>query len=237
VTRCISRSCTSPPLVAVAASGADAARPKASLDEPDDAFVDAYLSHRSELLVWMERRTHDRPEAEDIVEEAFERLLLALRAGQGPGNPGAWLRTVASNLHVSRVRRARVARARTPRASSSEWFDPTADLVVAHQSIEGLVAAMAELSERQQRLVLMALQQSSAATMAAILGTRTGAARTRLHRVRAVLRARLEPTRTAQRRRRQRPEERPTSARRPMALPAGAVRPGHSEDGCCPRRE
>lgn len=66
-----------------------------------------YREHRAGLVRLVERELRDRHDAEDVVQTAFLDAQRALERGTIPGNPRAWLATIALNA-ARRLRRRRV---------------------------------------------------------------------------------------------------------------------------------
>jgi RNA polymerase sigma factor (sigma-70 family) len=156
------------------------------LGEPlEDAFCCSYRM----LVAWIAARTRDWALAEDIADDAFERLLITTRAGRRPAHQVAWLRRVALNLIISRARRADVAARRMGclLPPAPRW-DPTLDEVLDRERWSALLAAFEVLPPSHRTILLLAARGSGAGQMAAELGIRPGAARTRLHRARRALR-------------------------------------------------
>ena len=65
------------------------------------AVESLYERHLDEVHRYLLRIGLARPQAEDICQESFVRLFVALRQGQRIRNPRAWLFTVAHNAGVS----------------------------------------------------------------------------------------------------------------------------------------
>lgn len=162
---------------------------------PDVLFEQAYADHRPALLRWLRARTRDDAAAEDLCQEAFARLLGQMRAGAAPDNTSAWLHRVSLNLLISSTRRQKVARARAPRMQETDGADPTADLALTRESVAELVHGIRHIPEHQRPILAMVAVGMRAAQIAQRLGTRAGAARTRLHRARRTLQARMETCR------------------------------------------
>jgi RNA polymerase sigma-70 factor (ECF subfamily) len=165
--------------------------PAVSLATADGRFEAAYERHREPLLRWLRSRTRDDAVAEDICQEAYARLLCQLRFGKAPDSDVAWLHTVARNLLVSGARRERVARVRTPVVQETDGGDPTADLALTRHELDGVAMLLERIPRHHRPLLAMAAAGLTTAEIAARLGTRAGAARTRLHRARLSLRAQL----------------------------------------------
>src|SRR5688500_19899486 len=73
------------------------------------AVTMAYRDHHAVLYSFLRRATRDEAAAEDLLQETFIRLLTVVREGRPPEQVGAWLYRVASNLVISRGRRATTA--------------------------------------------------------------------------------------------------------------------------------
>ena len=79
--------------------------------------------------------TRSLPDAEDVVQDAIERALVAWPRDGEPDNPEAWLVTVASNCYRDRLRRAqRVERHRDAVAVLAE-MNPWIRIAVGHPDI------------------------------------------------------------------------------------------------------
>jgi RNA polymerase sigma-70 factor, ECF subfamily len=158
--------------------------------EAREPLEDAFCCSYATLVAWIAARTRDRAAAEDIADEAFERLLIMTGAGRCPTHTAAWLRRVSINLVISRARRARVAERHVvfllPPAPRP---DPTLDAVLARERWGLLLAALEQLPASQRTVLVMAAWGSGPGHMAAALGIQPGAARTRLHRARRALRS------------------------------------------------
>jgi len=164
-------------------------RGRAPLVVLDGSLQDAFGCCHGTLVTWVTARTRDPALAEDIAAEAFERLLVTMRAGCGPADTRAWLRRVALNLVISRARRAHVAERRLGTLIPAIGrADPTLDEVLGRERWAAVLAVLELLPTEQRQVLLMAAVGLGPRHMAATLGTRPGAARTRLHRARQAMR-------------------------------------------------
>ena len=116
-------------------------------------------------------RLGDADLAEDIAQEAFVRLL-----DHRPSNPRAWLYTVAARLVCDHSRRAAgharhlaLVAAAEPGASAAPADDPAAAVVRA-EAVDGVRAALAQLTERDRTLLLLHHGGFSYAELAPRLG-------------------------------------------------------------------
>jgi RNA polymerase sigma factor (sigma-70 family) len=73
----------------------------------DRQLAATVLRERGRLLAFIRRRIDDASEAEDILQEALEELVAALRLQQPIEQVSAWLTRVARNRIVDRFRRKR----------------------------------------------------------------------------------------------------------------------------------
>lgn len=78
--------------------------------DADDFVVAAYQAHHGEIYAFLARALRDPSAAEELLQETFLRLTEESRARRAPEQVRPWLYRVASNLVVSRARRASTAR-------------------------------------------------------------------------------------------------------------------------------
>src|SRR6187200_1675971 len=113
------------------------------------AVSTAFESYHAELYNFLRRSTRDERAAEDLLQETFLRLTREVDAGRTPEHLRAWLYRVATNLAVSRGRRATTALAwigqHGRQASSVRVESPEHD-VLAREGRTTLEAAMASLA-------------------------------------------------------------------------------------------
>lgn len=151
----------------------------------------AYLAHSEALRRRMIGLTRDAAVAEDLVQEAFLRLLEEAARGAVPDNVGGWLNRVATNAFISRARHTQVVNrtaARLPRPTS----DPSPeDEFEWRETARSIHAAMGDLARDDQAAILLAAGGSSGREIASALGRSELAARALLSRARARLRLRV----------------------------------------------
>lgn len=153
-------------------------------------------AHAPRVLSLARRMLGEAAEAEDVAQEAMLRLWRAApdwRAGEA--GVGAWLRRVASNLCLDRLRRRRESLAAEPPDRPDER--PAAlDRLAQDERAAALRAALAELPERQRlAIVLRHFEERPNPEIAAILETSVEAVESLLARGRRELAARLIPRR------------------------------------------
>src|SRR5262245_1153393 len=74
-----------------------------------EVVASAFDTYHAELYSFLRRSTRDERAAEDLLQETFLRLTREADAGRTPEHLRAWLYRVATNLVVSRGRRATTA--------------------------------------------------------------------------------------------------------------------------------
>jgi RNA polymerase sigma-70 factor (ECF subfamily) len=157
----------------------------------DEAFRDTYEREQADLLRYAQAWTRDLVAAEDLCQEAFARLYVAMRSGHEPEIVGAWLRRVVRNLAISRGRRAQVAARHAVELEERDGRDPTAGLVIERERLDAIRVALGRVPEDQRTLLLLAASGYSRAQLGERLGASPGAIRTRLHRARRLLQGEL----------------------------------------------
>jgi RNA polymerase sigma-70 factor (ECF subfamily) len=151
----------------------------------------AYDAHQRELFSFALRASRDREVAEDLVHDAFIRLIVEIEAGREPDNVRAWLYRVVANLNVSRTRRAAVAHKQAGELVERGVDVGPEPLVLEHERRSDLEAALAELGDDARTALLMAANGFSGLEIADAIG-RTGlATRSMMCRARLHLRERL----------------------------------------------
>jgi RNA polymerase sigma-70 factor, ECF subfamily len=131
--------------------------------------------------------------AEEIVQEAFARLVREQRSGRYPEIPRAWLYTVATNLLRLRARRLSIAdRWRRGQGRANDDVDVAAeDVVLRRERTSELSAALAGLPRDVRAALLLAADGFSGHEIAGLLGKSEGATRNLMWRARLALRDQL----------------------------------------------
>jgi RNA polymerase sigma-70 factor (ECF subfamily) len=155
-------------------------------------IVAAYDANEQDLHTFVLAVTRDAAAAEDLVQEAFLRLIRESRAGRYPDNVRAWLYRVVVNLARSRARRRLVAdRWRNLFVVRDVALSPEDD-VVGREEDAVLRTAIAGLPTEARVAFLLASDGRSGQEVAALIGRSEGATRTLLWRARRELRQRME---------------------------------------------
>lgn len=160
----------------------------------DDTRVSALAAlHSSSLLAYFTRRVHQREDAADLLGETL--LVLWRRARDVPSDDDAarlWLygvarKVLATHRRTGTRRHALTTRLRTELAAHDDQ-QPTED-----PRLSTLQQALDELDPQDQEIIKLVHWDGFSLTDAArIIGKRPGTVRSRYHRARARLRARLD---------------------------------------------
>jgi RNA polymerase sigma-70 factor, ECF subfamily len=157
--------------------------------ESDSSFEQLYRLHRRDVYGAVLRDVRDPTEAEDVTQIAFLNALRAMRKGEHPEKPRAWLVTIARNVIRRRYRELM-------RRPQEVTLDP--EVAVALTDVEGptageITAAIRRLAPNQQRVILLReIQGRSYAEIADAMGLSLAAVETLLFRARRSLVEELE---------------------------------------------
>jgi RNA polymerase sigma-70 factor (ECF subfamily) len=158
------------------------------------AVTAAFEQYHAELYSYLRRSTRDEGAAEDLMQESFLRLFKEVEAGRTPDNVRAWLYRVASNLAISRGRRASTVidwMSRYGRSGGSTVESPESD-VLGRERTAALDAVLADLPADDRTALLLSAQGFSGEEIAQAIGRSNGATRTMLCRARVRVRLELE---------------------------------------------
>ena len=155
-----------------------------------DGFVTAAFDEFADrLTAFAIASVRDRDIADDLVGEAYLRLVREVRAGRRPDHVGGWLFRVLGNLVVSRGRRQTVARRMLPRLrAADDEAEPPEALVVRRETNDRTVQALRRLPEDARVALLLAAQGYDMETIGAAIGRSASATRTFVCRSRVRLR-------------------------------------------------
>src|SRR4051794_36690104 len=171
-------------------TGVERTDPSPSADDDVASIPALYASLRTQLMTALMASTRDQPMAEDLVQEAFIRLVHEARSGRMPQQPGAWLYRGANNLAISQARKASTLRRLQPRLVGPIGDDDSSPerRVLDREWAEGCAEALDAMPPTTRRVMLMAAAGMPRRTIALRVGRSDGATRTLLCRGRARLR-------------------------------------------------
>jgi RNA polymerase sigma factor (sigma-70 family) len=150
-----------------------------------------YDAHRGDLFSFASALVRDPDAADDLVAEAFLRLIRETREDRAPDDPRAWLYRVVANLSLSRGRRIRTAQRFVRQLVDRRVGEPADAPVLRRELPVDLERALLALKPDARVAVVMAARGCSGREIARALGRSETGARTMLHRARLDLRARL----------------------------------------------
>jgi RNA polymerase sigma-70 factor (ECF subfamily) len=154
-----------------------------------ELVAEFYDAHQRELFTFAVRACRDHDAAEDLVHEAFIRLIQEVEADRTPRQVRAWLYRVVANLIVSQARHAIVAERHA--SATREDVGPERAYLEREQQAY-LDVALGELGEDARTALLMAASGFNGMEIADAIGRSGNATRTLMCRSRLQLRQRLE---------------------------------------------
>ncbi|RMH22538.1 MAG: sigma-70 family RNA polymerase sigma factor [Acidobacteria bacterium] len=163
-----------------------------------DAFAALVERYKDLIVGYLARLTGSRSRAEDVAQETFMRFYQQLHRYRERGTLAAYLLRIATNLVRSEERRARRWRLLKPLFAVSDGAhrpapSPQAE-ALAGEVQRQVTAAIAALDLRYRvPLVLREIEGLSYRQIADVVGVGEGTVKSRLHRARELLKARLEP--------------------------------------------
>ncbi len=158
-----------------------------TLQMDEEAFRGFY--NRTAGMVWayIARATNDPPAADDMLQEAYYRLLRSRTTFESEDHRRNYLFRIATNLIRDRYRRPRLDNAQLPEHGEGD-IRAAGDLAHETQQRADLQRAMARLSHRERELVWLAYGQGSThQEIAGALGLKTGSIKPLLFRARRKL--------------------------------------------------
>ena len=146
------------------------------------SFDEFYRASRGRTLQCVYALTGDLAEAQDVVQDAYVRAWEHWSRVSSYADPGAWVRTVALRMAVSRWRRAR------NRLTAHRRHGLAPPVPAPDESTVALVRALREIAPAQRMaIVLHHLGGYSVADIAAQTGVAEGTVKARLSRGRQAL--------------------------------------------------
>jgi RNA polymerase sigma factor (sigma-70 family) len=181
-----------PPTVALAAPGPVTVRAGAAARDTEAVVLAAYEAHARDLNAFARSLVREREAAEDVVAEAYLRLVREVGAGRQPDDVRAWLYRVVANLVMSRGRRLTVARRFLVHLVDRRSSESPEARHLRLDVDPALREAVLALPPDSRVALVMAARGASGVEIAAAIGRSEAATRTLLTRARQRVRARLE---------------------------------------------
>ena len=148
----------------------------------------AYADHGESLRGHLAAYTRDPAAAEDLVHEAFVRLLTELAAGRTPRHVRAWLFRVGINLAASRARHHLVARRKAPELVRHDLMPSPEDELIERETAVAITGRLAHLPGDVRAALLLSADGYSGAEIARHIGRSELATRSLICRHRSRLR-------------------------------------------------
>jgi RNA polymerase sigma-70 factor, ECF subfamily len=158
------------------------------------AFAALYDRYLDRVYRYVYYRVRNRADAEDLTQQVFLKAWGAINRFARTGAPFAgWLFTIAHNLVVNFLRRARPADplAEEP-ANGHRWADPEATVLARHDEMAVQKAVSRLKPEQQQVILLRFFAQMPCSDIAATMNRSEGNVRVMQHRALADLRRLLD---------------------------------------------
>jgi RNA polymerase sigma-70 factor (ECF subfamily) len=199
-------------------------RPDNHHDDGQARFERDAIPYMRQMFPAAHRLTHDRCDAEDLIQDTFARAYQKFHQFQPGTNLRAWLHQIMFHTFYSNYRKRRRRPAETLTADFCDATSVGAGRVPASRSAEAealsnlasspAMQALGELPDNFKTVIYLAdIQGYQYNEIADIMGTPIGTVMSRIHRGRRMLRERLLGKATQQPRTRQRPSRSVPSAR------------------------
>jgi RNA polymerase sigma-70 factor (sigma-E family) len=166
----------------------------ATMDVAEDTIAVLFETHYGALVRAVYLLLGDQGEAEEVVQEAFARLLVSWRRVRDPERVVGYLRVTALNLARGRLRKLEVRRRLAPRLVPIGDHEPAAEaLAIIGDDRRSVAAALSQLPPRQREcLVLRYYLGLSEAEIAKAMGVAKGSVKAHASRGLAALSGILE---------------------------------------------
>lgn len=161
---------------------------RAAAAHRDPRIARLYRDQRVRTLARVRRIVDDPDDAEDVVHDAFLRVLAQWSGLDARRSPAAWLHTVARNCAIDLLRERTRRPARKPLPDELEAEASSRD---EERVLPDVVQALERLPQRLALpLLLHAMDDKSLDEISALTRTSRGNVRVRIHRARQLLRDR-----------------------------------------------
>jgi RNA polymerase sigma-70 factor (ECF subfamily) len=158
-----------------------------------DDYADLYREYLPRILNYVRLRVDDEDLAQDLTAAVFERAVDKQHTLRQRGAFGAWLFRIARNTVAGYYRRRRPAVSLDLAAEQAAGDPLPADVMVQHEELEHLRAALATLSEREQEIIRLRFGgELGNKEIARVMRLRAGNVAVILYRALHKLRARME---------------------------------------------
>lgn len=154
-----------------------------------DALDELIERYADRLRAFVRRVANSESEADDLVQDAWLRVLRGLPGLRDPARLRAWLFGIAHRVIIDRLR----SRYAEPAHAPVDELVDDADLQATHLRHDQVERGLAVLAPpEREAVVLFYLEQLSLAEIAEVATVPVGTVKSRLHRARTQIRAALE---------------------------------------------
>lgn len=162
------------------------------LADPASLVTALYDAHQQDLYSFALTAAAEPSLADDVVQEAFLRLVGEVRKGRIPQNPGGWLYRVVANLIISQGRRRRTMLRLRPLERGPAVARSAEDESILRERYGDLWTGLRHLPAEGRVALLLAAQGVPGRDIAQVIGRSETTTRTILFRARRRLRAELQ---------------------------------------------
>ena len=194
---------SNPAILCSSDSGADEVLVSAAKNGNQRAFEVLVERHQERMLAFARRYTRVREDAEDVVQQTFEKAFIHLNKFQGKSSFSTWLTRIAINEALMLVRRSRALREIPVDDSNDQWVaastlevpgagpDPEASYL-RRERVQILSVALVNLRPGVRlAIALRELAELSTEETAQRMGISVGAVKARIFHARRKLREKL----------------------------------------------
>lgn len=137
-----------------------------------DAFSELYARYHKSVYAYIYYRVGERPLAEDLTSDVFERMVKQIHTWRPVGKPFiAWLYTIAGNLVINHVRRQNLVEWQPLYDTEVYSGDSLMAQIGKKLEREKLAEALNQLTEEQRQVIILRfLQQQPVKTIAKTIG-------------------------------------------------------------------
>lgn len=170
-----------------------------------EAFEEMVRRYQKRIYSLAFNMTHDRSEAEDIIQEVFLRVFNKINTFLGKAAFSSWIYRIALNVSYMKLKSRKKSELLPLKdflpkyqedgfhqAAINDWSKETDDILLSAESRKAIQTAIGQLPEKEKAVfVLRDIDGLSTEEVCKILELSTPAVKSRLHRSRLFLRKRL----------------------------------------------
>ncbi len=174
----------------------------------DEAFDVIYKTYEKQIYYHILRFVNDRHEAQDVTQEVFLKAYQFMGTYSGKAAIGRWLRKIATNLCIDRIRKRSIQTVSWPTITSREGEERTVEFgdeapspletLLDRENETFVLEAIQDLPEYYRKVVVLRdLMDRSGEEIANEIDCPVGTVKSRLSRAHGILRSRFKPSNAA----------------------------------------